>query len=80
MTAHPTPDFEEDTEEPGLSRRVFMAASAAAGLALPPGAAHAAIVRTDVASLPPYGNGTLPAGIRSRAIANGNGLTVHVLL
>src|SRR5499427_1142652 len=79
MTAHPTPDFEEDTEEPGLSRRVFMAASAAAGLALSLSAARAAIVRTDVASLPPYGNGTLPAGIRSRAVANGNGLTVHVL-
>ena len=79
MTSHPTPDVEEDTEKPGLSRRVFMAASAAAGLALSPGAARAAIVRTDLASLPPYGNGTLPAGIRSRAVANGNGLTVHVL-
>jgi pimeloyl-ACP methyl ester carboxylesterase len=31
------------------------------------------------ADLPPYGNGTLPAGIRSRSIANVNGLTVHVL-
>src|SRR5215472_8324623 len=79
MTSHPTPDVEEDTEKPGLSRRVFMAASAAAGLALSPGAARAAIVRPDLASLPPYGNGTLPAGIRSRAVANGNGLTVHVL-
>jgi pimeloyl-ACP methyl ester carboxylesterase len=31
------------------------------------------------ADLPPYGNGTLPAGIRSRSIANVNGLAVHVL-
>ena len=29
--------------------------------------------------LPPYGNGTLPAGIRSRTVANVNGLTVHLL-
>jgi pimeloyl-ACP methyl ester carboxylesterase len=29
--------------------------------------------------LPPYGNGTLPPDIRSRAIANVNGLTVHIL-
>ncbi|TGE01889.1 alpha/beta hydrolase [Methylobacterium nonmethylotrophicum] len=31
------------------------------------------------AALPPYGNGTLPAGIRSRLIPGLNGLTVHVL-
>jgi pimeloyl-ACP methyl ester carboxylesterase len=31
------------------------------------------------AKLPPYGNGTLPAGIRSRSIANVNGLGVHIL-
>jgi pimeloyl-ACP methyl ester carboxylesterase len=31
------------------------------------------------ADLPLYGNGTLPAGIRSRSIANVNGLTVHIL-
>ena len=33
----------------------------------------------DVESLPPYGNGTLPAGIRSRLIDNVNGMTVHML-
>ena len=33
----------------------------------------------DVATLPPYGNSTLPAGIRSRHIDNNNGLMVHVL-
>jgi pimeloyl-ACP methyl ester carboxylesterase len=41
--------------------------------------ARAAIVRTDFSLLPPYGNGTLPAGIRSRHIANVNGMTVHIL-
>jgi pimeloyl-ACP methyl ester carboxylesterase len=30
-------------------------------------------------SLPPYGNGTLPPGIRSRTIENVNGLDVHIL-
>ncbi|HEV3415274.1 MAG TPA: alpha/beta fold hydrolase, partial [Pirellulales bacterium] len=29
--------------------------------------------------LPPYGNGTLPPGIRSRTIENVNGLDVHML-
>src|SRR5712675_2627745 len=77
MTAHQTPDIEEDTR--GVSRRLFITASAAAGLALSQSPARAAIVRTDLASLPPYGNGTLPAGIRSRAVANVNGMTVHIL-
>src|SRR5216684_7167126 len=77
MTAHQTPDIEEDTR--GVSRRLFITASAAAGLALAQRPARAAIVRTDLASLPPYGNGTLPAGIRSRAVANVNGMTVHIL-
>jgi pimeloyl-ACP methyl ester carboxylesterase len=31
------------------------------------------------AALPPYGNGTLPPGIRSCRIADVNGLTVHIL-
>src|SRR5215467_14213509 len=77
MTAHQTPDIEEDIR--GVSRRLFIAASAAAGLALSQSPARAAIVRTDLASLPPYGNGTLPAGIRSRAVAGVNGMTVHIL-
>jgi pimeloyl-ACP methyl ester carboxylesterase len=78
MTAHPTPDSKEHARHPGVSRRAFITATAA-GLALSQRAARAAIVRTDLASLPPYGNGTLPAGIRSRSVANVNGLTVHVL-
>src|ERR1700731_4240948 len=63
-----------------LSRRGFIATAAAAGgFALAQGPAGAAIVRTDIASLPPYGNGTLAPNIRSRAIANVNGMTVHIL-
>jgi len=64
-----------------LSRRAFMATAAGlGGLAMAPSTpARAAIVRTDFSTLPSYGNGTLPAGIRSRHIANVNGMTVHIL-
>ena len=64
-----------------LSRRDFVttASAAAGGLALAQGLARAATVQADIANLPPYGNGTLPPGIRSRRIANVNGLTVHIL-
>src|SRR6266478_4008517 len=63
-----------------LSRRDFVTNSAAAGgFALAQGSARAATVHTDITNLPPYGNGTLPPGIRSRRIANVNGLTVHIL-
>ncbi len=64
------------------SRRSLLATAAAAGLsgfALTQSPARAAIVRTDFARLPPYGNSTIPQGIRSRAISNVNGLTVHML-
>src|SRR5215469_9552139 len=67
---------------PDLSRRNFVAAVSAAavgGIALAPASGHAAIVRTDIASLPPYGNGTLPPGTRSRHIAGVNGMSVHIL-
>ena len=72
----------ENTASPlDLSRRdlVATASATAGGFALAPGSAHAATVGTDIANLPPYGNGTLPPGIRSRPIANVNGLTVHIL-
>jgi len=64
-----------------LSRRDFVATAsiAASGFALAQGSARAAVVSTDFANLPPYGNGTLPPGIRARPIANVNGLTVHIL-
>ena len=67
---------------PGLSRRDLLATASAAGLgglAFVQNPARAAIVRTDIASLPPYGNGTLAPNIRSRAIANVNGMTAHIL-
>jgi pimeloyl-ACP methyl ester carboxylesterase len=51
----------------------------AGGFALAQRTARAAVVGTDPASLPPYGNGTLPATIRSRMVAGVNGLTVHLL-
>ena len=69
-------------ESSALSRRGFcLTASALAtgGLALAQASAHAAIVRTDFSALPPYGNGTVAAGIRSRFVPNVNGLTVHIL-
>ena len=66
-----------------LSRRAFLATAAAAGLGglgvAQSTPARAAIVRTDFSTLPAYGNGTIPAGIRSRQIANVNGMTVHIL-
>src|SRR6202051_5423013 len=66
-----------------LSRRAFLATAAAAGLGnlaiAQSTPARVAIVHTDFSALPAYGNGTLPAGIRSRQIANVNGMTVHIL-
>jgi hypothetical protein len=40
--------------------------------------ADAAIVSTEFSRLPVYGNGTIPADIRSRHIANVNRMTVHI--
>jgi pimeloyl-ACP methyl ester carboxylesterase len=68
-----------ETTTKTLSRRAFLATGAAAGLIAVDTPARAAIVRTDFSTLPAYGNGTIPAGIRSRQIANVNGLTVHIL-
>jgi pimeloyl-ACP methyl ester carboxylesterase len=80
MTTQAIRGLEEANRISALSRRgFFLTAAAVGGFALTPDAARAAIVRTDIASLPPYGNGTLPAGIRSRTIPNVNGLTVHML-
>src|ERR1700674_755372 len=66
-----------------LSRRDFLATAAAVGigrLALAQStSARPATMQTDFSTLPAYGNGTIPAGIRSRQIANVNGMTVHIL-
>src|SRR5215471_2180037 len=62
-----------------LSRREFMgiAAATAAGFRRPAQAQSSAARAGE--SLPPYGNGTIQTGIRSRNIANVNGLSVHIL-
>src|ERR1700730_18875700 len=66
-----------------LSRRAFLATAAGASLGRLATAqstpAPSAVVQTDFSTLPVYGNGTIPAGIRSRQIANVNGMTVHIL-
>src|SRR5262249_18630910 len=63
-----------------LSRREFVAlAATATGFMRYPSQTRSAIVRTDFSTLPPYGNGTIPEGIRSRAVANVNRLPVHML-
>jgi pimeloyl-ACP methyl ester carboxylesterase len=70
-----------ETIATSFSRRAFFATAAGlGGLAMAQRSpARAAIVRTDFSTVPPYGNGTIPAGIRSRQIANVNGMTVHIL-
>jgi len=74
-------DDSNDTTKLGLSRRGLLAVASGLGaLALSAAApARAAIVNTDFRGLPPYGNSTLPAGVRPRLIANVNGLTVNIL-
>src|SRR6202163_2969648 len=61
-----------------LSRRAFVATGAAAGLRRL-AIAQSTAVPPELSTLPPYGNGTIPAGIRSRYIPNVNGMTVHIL-
>jgi pimeloyl-ACP methyl ester carboxylesterase len=64
-----------------FSRRGFLVTASAAigGLTFSSRSARARAQGTNSASLPPYGNSTIPAGIRSRTVANVNGLTVHML-
>src|SRR5262249_57433352 len=72
-------DSEKERSVPELSRRQFVAIAAAAGFVRSQNPAKSSIVRTDLSTLPPYGNGTIAAGIRSRVVANVNGLNVHML-
>jgi pimeloyl-ACP methyl ester carboxylesterase len=76
-------EFESEEEYPAgeLSRRELIAGAAVstAGLVRQVGQPRSANVRTDLSTLTPYGNGTIPSGIRSRSVANVNGLTVHML-
>jgi pimeloyl-ACP methyl ester carboxylesterase len=70
-----------DATAPGLSRRTLLAAASGVGALALAGAApaRAAIVNADFRGVPPYGNATLPAGVRARLIPNVNGLTVNIL-
>src|ERR1700730_12366370 len=64
-----------------FSRRKLLAGVASVG-ALAIGATapvRAEITKADFRDLLPYGNGTLPDGVRSRLIPNVNGLTVNIL-
>jgi pimeloyl-ACP methyl ester carboxylesterase len=64
----------------GLSRRALLVASGVGGLAFAAAAPpRTTIAATDLDGLPPYGNATLPAGVRTRLIPNVNGLTVNIL-
>ena len=69
------------TATPGLSRREFLAgASALGGVAIASAAAPAQITTmAPFEKLPPYGNNTLPAGVKPRLVPNVNGLTVNML-
>jgi pimeloyl-ACP methyl ester carboxylesterase len=81
MSEQAKPEFDAQLTA-DVSRRGFVATASAAavgGFALAQTSAQTAIVSTDLAGLPPYGNGTLPPGIRSRSIAGVNGLAVHIL-
>src|SRR5215469_12148403 len=77
MSAQATHDIEamaQKSDQP-FDRLVDSAESGPA----PAHVSAAGMARTDLTSLPPYGNSTLPAGVRSRSINNINGLTVHLL-
>jgi pimeloyl-ACP methyl ester carboxylesterase len=65
-----------------FSRRTFLTSmpmAAVGTVAFGQSIALSAIVRTDAAELPAYGNSTLPASIRSRLVNNINGLSMHIL-
>jgi pimeloyl-ACP methyl ester carboxylesterase len=56
-----------------------LSAAAVGPLAVGTSPVRSAIMRTDISKLPPYGNSTLPPGVRSRIVNNINGLAMHVL-
>jgi pimeloyl-ACP methyl ester carboxylesterase len=65
-----------------VSRRRFLARASAVtfgGLALSSTSTSVHAQQRAAQGLPPYGNSTLPSGVRSRSVANVNGLTVHML-
>ena len=84
MPELPTPNVdtrERTTTVSALSRRDFLmtASAAVGGFAVAQGPAPVPTVRPTSEGLPPYGNSTIPPGVRSRSVGNVNGLTVHML-
>src|SRR5262245_52071478 len=72
----------------GLSRREFLTSASALGgmaIALRPEPVEGSAARAQITTsapfekLPPYGNNTLPAGVKPRLVPNVNGLTVNML-
>jgi pimeloyl-ACP methyl ester carboxylesterase len=72
---------ERTTTSRNLSRRGFLktASTAVGGFAVAQGSAPVPTARPANEGLPPYGNSTIPPGVRSRSVGNVNGLTVHML-
>jgi pimeloyl-ACP methyl ester carboxylesterase len=62
-----------------LSRRDFVVAAAAASIGFRRRAGQTRLGGDGSSALRPYGNGTIPSGIRSRVISNVNGLAVNIL-
>src|SRR5262245_30956300 len=69
------------TTTPGLSRRKFLAGASVLGaIAIASSPARAQITTAArFEKLPPYGNNTLPSGVKARLVPNVNGLTVNML-
>ena len=65
----------------GFSRREFLAGASAFGGAAIASAGSTTQITTlaPFEKLPPYGNNTLPAGVRPRLVPNVNGLTVNMI-
>ena len=68
-----------DTATLGFSRRAVVAGIASVGTMSAAAPAWAEITKADFRDMPPYGNGTLPDGVRPRLVPNVNGLTVNIL-
>jgi pimeloyl-ACP methyl ester carboxylesterase len=84
MQEQPKPNVdtqERPTTISDLSRRDFLmtASAAVGGFAVVQGPAPVQTARPANEGLPPYGNSTIPPGVRSRSVGNVNGLTVHML-
>src|SRR5262245_8497536 len=62
-----------------LSRREFVVAAAAATIGLERRSVQTRLGGDGPSALRPYGNGTIPSGIRSRVISSVNGLAVNIL-